>query len=118
VDVTVFDRKSLEAARPHIPALSSDPSNGEFDYVVVIDDSQGRMIGSEFEAGDGGPLTYNHNGAMHTGSFTGPRTDGYHFRAPLPPDARLVCWLITPRSLLTIPFKLHDLPIPSDAIVR
>jgi TonB family protein len=118
VDVTVFDRKSLEEARPHIPALPSDPSNGEFDYMVAINDPQGRMVGSEFEAGDGGPLTYNHNGAMHTGFNTGARTDGYHFRAPLPPDAHLVCWLITPRSLVTIPFKLHDLPIPSDAAAR
>jgi hypothetical protein len=118
VGVTVFDRKSLEAAMPHIPALPSDPSSGEFDYVVAIDDPQGRMVGCEFEAGDGGPLTYNHNGAMHTGSFPGARTDGFHFRASLPPNARLVCWLITPRSLLTVPFKLRDLPIPSDAVAR
>ncbi|HEY1848834.1 MAG TPA: hypothetical protein VGG37_06495 [Opitutaceae bacterium] len=80
----------------------------DFGYFVSIDDPQGRMVGCQFEAGDGSALTYSHNGFAHAGDFPGQRIAGFHFGVPLPADARLVCWLITPRSLVTIPLKLHD----------
>ena len=40
------------------------------------------MVGCEFQTGDGSPLTYNHNGAMHTGSFPVRERTGFIFRTP------------------------------------
>jgi TonB family protein len=131
VEITLLDRKAHDSAgnfpseltlvaaeegarRPaNVPfpfPSSLEDQMGDFDYILSIGDPQGRMIGCEFEAADGSPIIYNHNGFWHSQGASGMRSDGFHFEAPLPADARLVVWLITPRSLVTIPFKVHDIP--------
>ena len=87
----------------------------ESDWAIGIDDPQGRLINLEFETVEGGPLIYNHNGQYHSGGFPGKRFAIYHFNAKLPDSAILVCWLITPQSLIKTPFKLANLPLPSPA---
>jgi len=78
---------------------------------VGIDDPNNHLVGVEFQTADGRPLRYDHNGFYHSGGGTsGKRLDIYQLK--LPPDARLVCWLITDKSLQKIPFEIHDLPLP------
>ncbi len=88
----------------------------EGDIAVAIDDPEERIVGLEIQAADGSPLRYNHGGNYHSSGYQGSpgkRFDTYHLGTGLPGGARLACWLITPGSLLKVPFHLDTLPLPA-----
>jgi TonB family protein len=138
VTLTVFDKDSANAESakkvpggpqeydsgpffgsvPQLPAGFPRPKMGmeDGDIAVAIDDPNERLIGLEIQAADGSPLNYNHGGNYHSSGLpgsSGRRFDAYHIGAALPSDARLVCWLLTPKSVLKIPFQIDKLPIPA-----
>jgi TonB family protein len=136
VTLTVFDRASAFAAAaakarggpqdydagvlfggsPRPPPGFPKAEMEEGDIAVAVDDPQQRLVGLEIQAADGGPLRYNHGGNYHSSGFAGSpgrRFDTYHIGASLPEGARLACWLVTPGSLLKIPFHIDALPLPA-----
>ena len=80
---------------------------------VGIKDPRGRLLPVEFQDKAGRPLRYNHNGSYHSSGQEGKRFDGYDLGAPLPPDTRMVCWIITDKTLVSAPFRLSNVPLPS-----
>lgn len=80
--------------------------------IVGIDDPGNRLVTLEFQSGDGGPLLYNHNGNYHSSGAAGKRLDSYQLRAPIPDDVRMACWLITTKSVVRVPLKLTNIPLP------
>jgi len=102
---------SLVKAPPGFPKAEME----EGDIAVAIDDPEERLVGLEIQAADGGPLRYSHGGNYHSSGFQGSpgkRFDTYHLGTSLPDNARLVCWLITPGSVLKVPFHIDTLPLP------
>jgi TonB family protein len=103
--------QSLFKPPPGFPKVEME----EGDIAVAIDDPEERLVGLEIQAADGSPLRYNHGGNYHSSGLQGSpgkRFDTYHLGTSLPDNARLVCWLITPGSLLKVPFHLDTLPLP------
>lgn len=84
---------------------------GENEIGVSLVDPEERVVGMEFQASDGRPLRYNHNGNAHYSGAGGRKVHVFAI-TPLPDDARFVCWLITKKSLVRIPLKLTELPLP------
>lgn len=83
------------------------------DVCTTIIDPHVQLIGSEFQTRDGGPLRYHHNGYSHSSDGRGNfRVDTYRIPPMLPGDARMVCWLVTGKSLVTIPLTLKDIELP------
>jgi RNA polymerase sigma factor (sigma-70 family) len=138
VTVTVFHKSAAEASAVNkVPGGPQEYDSGPFfgsvpklppgfprpkmemadgDIAVAIDDPNDRLIGLEIQMADGGPLNYNHGGNYHSSGFPGSpgrRFDTYHIGTAFPNDARLVCWLLTPKSVLKIPFQIDKLPIPA-----
>ena len=110
-----YDAGILFGTSYHLPPGFPKAEMEEGDIAVAIDDPEERLVGLEIQAADGSPLRYNHAGNYHSSGFAGSpgkRFDTYHLGTNLPPDARLVCWLITPKSLLRIPFHFDTLPLP------
>ncbi len=133
VTVVVFDKASCDRfMKDQKPGGPADYDTGAFfglrspdlpddfmrglvmeasDLAVGIDDPQGRLAGFEFQAA-GESLYYNHNGRYHSGASPGKRFAVYSLQASLPEDAIMVCWLITPKSLVKVPLRLEHLPLP------
>lgn len=84
----------------------------ELDFAFGITDPHGRLVAMEFQQADGSPIEYNHNGWYHSGHTPGKSFSVYRVRSPLPANARLVCWLVTAKSLVKLPLNLTDLPLP------
>lgn len=134
VTVTVFDGSSaVAAAGAKAPGGPQDYDAGplfgpvhpppgfpkyemkEGDIAFAIDDPGDRLIALEIQARDGSPLRYNHGGNYHSSllpGHPGRRFDTYRLGSGIPADARLVCWLVTDKALLKIPFHVEMLPIP------
>ena len=135
VTMTVFDKKTAYAAAAAktaggpqdydsgilfstshpLPPGFPRPEMEEGDIAVAVDDPEERLVGVELQAADGSPLRYNHGGQYHSSGLAGSpgrRFDTYRLGANPSGDARLVCWLITPASLLKIPFHIDRLPLP------
>ncbi|MBP9912715.1 MAG: energy transducer TonB [Opitutaceae bacterium] len=92
---------------------SSQKEMTETDLAIGINDPEGRLVGLEFQAADGRPLHYNHNGWYHARDATGRRFSVYRLESKPAADTIMVCWLITPKALFKIPLKLADVPLPS-----
>jgi len=110
-----FDSGNLFGNQPAwMPAPRSNGGVTESDLAIGISDPQGKLIGFEFQTVDGKPLTYDHNGWYHSADTDPPkkRFDVYRLGPHIPTNAKLVCWLITPRSLFKMPLKLAELPLP------
>jgi hypothetical protein len=108
-------RQSLYAAlAPELAArLRKGNEMQDTDVAVGWRDPKHRIVGLEFQAADGSPLHYNHNGYFHSERPDEQKGfDVYDLRAPLPADARLVCWLLTEYSVVPAPLKVADLPLP------
>ncbi len=85
---------------------------GEHDIAVGWRDPAHRIVGMEFQAADGSPLTYDHKGHYHSELGYQPNgLDAYDLRGPLPAGAKLVCWVLTENSILTVPMKLVAVPL-------
>lgn len=114
--------KAMSEARQHMyaslsPALAAKllPPNEmkHTDVAVGWRDPEHRIIGVEFQGADGSPLHYNHNGRYHSKRHDKHKGfDIYELPVPRPPDARLVCWLLTEYSVVPSPLNLTDLPLP------
>lgn len=109
-----YDSGDLFGVRPAwMPAARVKSEVSERDLAIGISDPQGKLIGLEFQTADGKPLRYDHNGWYHSSKDSGKRFDVYNLGPKIPADVKLVCWLITPRSLFKIPLKLAELPLPA-----
>jgi len=98
-----------------LPPTIPRPRMEETDIAVAIDDPASRLVSLELQTADGRSLRYNHNGTYHSSGFAGHpgrRFDTYRLLGPLPPGARLVAWLVTPRSLVQLPFHVEGVPLP------
>ena len=82
---------------------------------VGIQDPHERLLPVEFQDKSGAPLQYNHNGNYHSsrGTGDGKRFDGYDLRTQFPADGKMVCWVMTDKSLESVPFKLSNVQLPS-----
>jgi TonB family protein len=86
---------------------------GEQDIGIGRQDPNHCIVGLEFQAGDGSALSYSHNGRYHSERESEKKGfDLYNLRSPLPAGARLVCWLLTEKSVVPVPVKFTDLPLP------
>lgn len=81
---------------------------GEHSVALQVNDPNARLISIEFETAQGKSI--ERNGRMTMGDQ--PKTMIYEFGEKLPATARLKVYLITPRSLIKVPFKLSDVPLP------
>jgi len=79
--------------------------------MVEITDPHHRFYRVEFQGGHGESLRYNRNGNSHSSGSGGTRSDTYQLGAELSSDIRMVLWIITDRSRVTVPFSLTDVPI-------
>jgi hypothetical protein len=77
-----------------------------------IVDPEGRVVGMEFQARDGGSLRYNHNGQSHFDYFGDGHFHVFGIDAKVAADAKFVCWLITKKSLVKFPLKLNGVALP------
>jgi TonB family protein len=112
-DAGILFGQSQFARPPGFPKIEMQ----EGDFAVAIDDPQERLVGVEFQSANGSPLRYNHGGNYHSSGFDGSpgrRFDTYHVGTSLPGNLRLVCWLITPKSVLKVPFHIDMLPLPDE----
>ena len=81
------------------------------DLALGISDPEGRLVAMEFLDAEGTPLIYNRNGWYHLTSKQGKRFDIYRLENGIPEGAKLTCWLLTAKSLVSIPVNLVDLPL-------
>jgi hypothetical protein len=81
---------------------------GENSVAFQVNDPNARLISIEFETAQGKSI--ERNGRMTMGDQ--PKTMIYEFDEKLPATARLKVYLITPKSLVKVPFKLTDVPLP------
>jgi len=87
---------------------------GEHDIAVGWRDPGHRIVSMEFQAANGSPLAYDHKGHYHSELGYKPNgLDAYDLRGPLPAGAKLVCWVLTESSILTVPMKLVAVPLPA-----
>lgn len=84
------------------------------DVALEITDPNERLIRVEFQDAGGRSLRYNHHGWYHTSGVGRARVDVYRLGTEIPPDTRMVCWLVTPKALFVAPFKLSAVPIQSE----
>jgi hypothetical protein len=85
------------------------------DLAVAISDPESRLLSVEFQTKDGRPIRYDHRGRYHSSEPSGHREvrfDVYHLDSSIPPDARLVCHLITDKSLVSIPIHMENVLLP------
>jgi len=98
-----------------LPTNIPRPRMEETDIAVGIEDPADHLVSLELQTADGRSLRYNHGGTYHSSGYVGHpgrRFDTYRLLGPLPPGARLVAWLLTPRSLVQLPFHVEGVPLP------
>jgi len=111
-----YDGGDLFGVRPKwMPPRRSKLEVSANDLAVGISDPKGNLISLEFQTADGKAMRYDHNGWYHSGQEPGKRFDVYTLGSRLPADGKLVCWLVTDRSLFKIPLKIAELPLPDPA---
>jgi hypothetical protein len=80
----------------------------ENSIALQLDDKQSRVLAIEFEDAEGNPISRNSRSSMGDN----PRTMIFGFEQKLPANAKLTLYLLTPKSLLRVPFKLANIPLP------
>ena len=83
------------------------------DVALAIHDPHGRLAGLEFQTMYGVGLPYNHNGWSHYSIAAGKRFSIYRLNSKLKDEIKLVCWLVTPKSLTSYPLHVANVPLPS-----
>jgi hypothetical protein len=107
-----FDMAEMMEARHTARGLAKRIEGmGSGDVAVEMTDPNERFIRVEFQNARGESLRYNHNGWYHAGGDAGARVDVYRLGTEIPPQTRMVCWLITPKALVSAPLKLAAVPI-------
>jgi TonB family protein len=104
---------------PGLPSWSvtgARPSEmDEDDIAVAISDPDSRLLSVEFQTREGLPIRYNHAGYYHSSEPIGhpeSRFDVYHLAPSIPAGARLVCHVITDKSLVSIPLHMENVLLP------
>jgi TonB family protein len=107
-------KKALENSPPAFAEQMRKMNEmSETEIAIGWHDPEHRIVGLEFQAVDGSPLAYNHNGYYHIERTSEKKGfDVYDLRSPLPASAKMVCWLLTNNSVIPVPLKLADLPLP------
>ena len=82
------------------------------DIALAIADPEGRLAGLEFQTMANGILPYNHNGWSHFNVTAGKRFSIYRLNAKVADGIKLVCWLVTPKSLVKSPLEMTNVPLP------
>ena len=86
---------------------------GESEIAIGLHDPSHRVMALEFQARDGSPLHYNHNGRYHVERTSEEkRFDVYDLRSAPPADAKMVCWLLTENSVIKMPLELTNISLP------
>jgi hypothetical protein len=78
------------------------------DIAFNVTDPGSKLISIDIEDEKGKPI--ERNGRMTVGGD--PRTMIYNFKEKLPATARIRLYLLTPKSVTTVPFKLTAIPLP------
>ena len=82
------------------------------DVALAIYDPHGRLAGLEFQNMYGSALPYNRNGWSHYSVGPGKRFSIYRLNSGLTDEMKLVCWLVTPKSLTSYPLHATNIPLP------
>ena len=82
------------------------------DVALAIYDPHGRLAGLEFQTMYGRALPYNRNGWSHYSVGPGKRFSIYRLNSKLTDEVKLVCWLVTPKSLASYPLHAANIPLP------
>jgi TonB family protein len=85
------------------------------DVALAIHDPHGRLAGVEFQTMYGTALAYNRNGWSHYSIGAGKRFSIYRLNEKLNDEIKLVCWLVTPKSLASYPIHVANVPLPAIA---
>jgi len=85
------------------------------DVALAIHDPHHRLASVEFQTMYGGALAYNRNGWSHYSISVGKRFSIYRLNSKLSDDIKLVCWLVTPKSVATYPLHVVNVPLPAVA---
>jgi len=88
--------------------FSSFAEMEENDIAFNVTDPGSKLINIDIEDETGKPI--ERNGRMTIGGD--PRTMIYNFKQKLPATARIRLYVLTPRSVITIPFKLTGIRLP------
>ena len=83
------------------------------DIALAIHDPHGRLAGVEFQTMYGSTLAYNRNGWSHYSIAAGKRFSIYRLNAKLSDEIKLMCWLVTPKSLASYPLHVANVPLPA-----
>ena len=100
-NVGVFSLVASGWVGPAGHVIAFEPSSREFS-----------RLGLEFQSLYGKALPYNHSGWSHFEVVPGRRISIYRLNAPPSDDIKLVCWLITAKSLVKYPLQMADIPLP------
>lgn len=82
---------------------------GENAVALQLSDKQGKLISIEFEDAAGKPISRQGRSTMGSRD---DQTQILEFENKLPADARMRVYLLTPRSVVSTPFKLTNIPLP------
>jgi len=82
---------------------------GENSIALQVTDTKGKLINIEFEDAAGKPIS--RQGSSSFGSSQ-TKTRIYEFEEKLPSNARIRLNVMTPRSIVTSPFNLTNIPLP------
>lgn len=82
---------------------------GENAVALQLSDKQGKLISIEFEDAAGKPISRQGRSTMGSKD---DQTQIFEFENKLPADARMRIYLLTPRSVVSTPFKLTNIPLP------
>ena len=88
--------------------FSSFAEMDENDIAFNVTDPGSKLISIDIEDEKGKPIA--NSGRMTIGGD--PRTMIYNFKEKLPATARITLYLLTPRSVTTVPFKLTGITLP------
>lgn len=88
--------------------FSSFASMDENDVAVSVKDPQSKLVTIEFEDAAGKKI--ERGGRTTIGGD--PKTMIYGFKDKLPSTARIKLYVLTPRAVMTTPFKLTNVPLP------
>ena len=86
-------------------ALEGAFGMGNSDISFLVKDPQSRLVKIEFIGKDGKELERN------SWSSSG-EVQAYNFKAGLPADTKILLYLATDKSLVTVPFSLKDVELP------
>jgi len=80
----------------------------ENNIALRLDDKQSKVLSIEFEDAAGKPIRRNSRSTMGDN----PKTIIFGFEQKLPATAKMKIYLMTPKSVVSVPFKVANVPLP------